>query len=143
MIELICISSAIIIPKWNDIIIADINAAHSTLLSPSPRTPMNIYAVPIGLSTLFWSSIYRVSHKKLHSFSKKITLILEKNYTRSRKKLHSFSKKITLILEKNYTHSRKKLHSFSKKITLVLEKNYTHSRKKLHSFSKKITLKFE
>ena len=42
---------------------------------------------------------YRVSHKKLHSFSKKITLILEKNYTHSRKKLHSFSKKITLKFE--------------------------------------------
>ena len=79
---------------------------------------------------------YTHSRKKLHSFSKKITLVLEKNYTRSRKKLHSFSKKITLVLEKNYTRSRKKLHSFSKKITLVLEKNYTHSHKK-------ITLKFE
>ena len=93
--------------------------------------------------TLILEKNYTHSRKKLHSFSKKITLVLEKNYTRSRKKLHSFSKKITLILEKNYTHSRKKLHSFSKKITLILEKNYTRSRKKLHSFSKKITLKFE
>ena len=32
--------------------------------------------------------MYRVSHKKLHSFSKKITLVV---------------KKITLVLEKNYT----------------------------------------
>ena len=87
------------------------------LVSPESEI-LNLYLFKdIEEVEILQSEIYRVSHKKLHSFSKKITLILEK-------KLHSFSKKITLILKKNYTHSRKKLHSFSKKITLILKKNF-------------------
>ena len=77
------------------------------LVSPESEI-LNLYLFKdIEEVEILQSEIYRVSHKKLHSFSKKITLILKKNYTHSQKKLHSFSKKITLILEKNYTHSQK------------------------------------